>query len=445
MKKREHKGKRWKTFQNWFVNQGFHCFFLTVILVLAGGNQVQQMQATTISYYQESELEQLKKAHQNRNQSYIPEEAQPYTKKEQEEGVSEQQLELYAKAAALIDADSGRVLYGKDENTRYPMASTTKIMTCIYTIENSNLDDVVTVSAKAASQPKTRLGIREGEQYRMKDLLYALMLESCNDCAVAIAEHVSKSVDNFCREMTVKAQELGCTDTQFETPNGLDSQGHYTTAAELAKIGAYAIKNETFLTITNQASYSFQELTKGQKHTVHNKNAFLTMYEGAMGIKTGYTSKASYCFVGAVNRDCRTFVSVVLASGWYPKKTYKWQDTKKLMDYGVNQYQRVTLLRPSLCLEPIKVNKGIKKEVAITEQGSVRTLLKEGDVVDYRIDYSQTSLTAPVAKNQVVGYLSIYINGSEYKKIPLLTAETCKQWNYSWCLKQTLKRFFSVL
>lgn len=450
MKGKKAAGKRWHLFQEWFINQGLGCFFVTIILVLAGGNGIQQLNQRAVSYHKESEIEKIERKHKNLNQSYIPEEVNAYQKQKQDEKLEEGQkskekdMDLYAKAAALIDADSGRVLYGKDENTPYPMASTTKIMTCIYTIENSNLDDVVTISAKAAAQPKTRLGVRKGEQYQMKDLLYALMLESCNDCAVAIAEHVSGSVESFCQEMTAKARELGCANTQFETPNGLDSDGHYTTAAELARIGAYAIQNETFLTITNTSSYTFSEITKGGNHTVNNKNAFLKMYEGAIGVKTGYTSKASYCFVGAVNRDSRTFVTSVLASGWYPKKTYKWQDTKKLMDYGVNQYQTVNLLKPSVQFDKVKVKNGIKTEVAVMEQMQLRTMLRAGDRVDYQIEWLSQSLTAPVAKKQLAGYLIVTINGEKYRKIPLLTAEESDVWNYSWCLKQTLKRFFSA-
>lgn len=371
--------------------------------------------------------------------SCIPQAAKGYLENTNAGGQKE--LELYAKAAALIDGDSLRVLYEKDAHTRYPMASTTKIMTCLYTLEHSNLDDVVTVSKRASLQPKVHLGMQEGQQYRLQDLLYSLMLESHNDSAVAIAEHVGGSVEQFCKDMSAKARELGLKDTNFETPNGLDSDEHYTTAAELAMLGAYALRNETFVKIVNTKSYTFSELTKGGSHTVNNKNAFLTMYDGAIGIKTGFTSKASYCFVGAVQRDDRTFVSTVLASGWYPKKTYKWADTKKLMDYGVSGFQKVAVLKPCVLKERVKVAGGTKKQIQVQAQQSTSTLLRAGDQLSYKLTWLNGGLTAPVQKKQLAGYLLVYLNDSLYQKVPLLTLEGCRTFDYNWCLKNVLKRF----
>lgn len=369
------------------------------------------------------------------------EQAEGADKAEQSNEGKQKELELYAKAAALIDGDSLRVLYGKDADTRYPMASTTKIMTCLYTLEHSNPDDVVTVSSRAAAQPKVHLGMREGQQYRLQDLLYSLMLESHNDSAVAIAEHIGGSVEQFCLDMSAKAREMGLKDTNFETPNGLDSDGHYTTAKELAILGAYALRNETFVQIVNTKSYSFSELSKGGSHTVNNKNAFLTMYNGAIGIKTGFTSKASYCFVGAVRRDDRTFVSSVLASGWYPKKTYKWADTKKLMDYGVNGFQKVAVLKPCVLKERVKVSGGTKKRVQVQAQQSADTLLQVGDRLSYKLSWLDDGLAAPVKEKQLAGYLLVYLNNELYQKVPLLTIEGCQSFDYDWCLKKILNRF----
>jgi D-alanyl-D-alanine carboxypeptidase (penicillin-binding protein 5/6) len=249
-------------------------------------------------------------------------------------------------------------------------------------------------------------------------------------------------VEAFCQEMTVKARELGLSDTAFQTPNGLDANGHYTTAAELCKIGAYAIQNQDFLEITNTSSYAFTELTKGAQKQVSNKNAFLTMYDGAIGIKTGYTSKASYCFVGAVKRDGITLVSAVLASGWYPKKTYKWSDTRQLMDYGYNHYKSVKLLNPSAAVATVAVRQGIETDVTVGVQESVTTLLKSTDRISYEFDLRQ-ELTAPVSKDYVAGTLNIKINGAIYKKVALYTQESANAWNPRWVFRVTLLKFIS--
>ena len=203
---------------------------------------------------------------------------------------------LYAKSAVLMDGKSGRVLYGKNPDEVMAMASTTKIMTCIIALEYGNKDDIYTVSSYASSQPKVKLGAVTGEQYRMGDLLYSLMLESHNDAAVIIAEGVAGSVEAFTALMNQKAQELGCINTCFVTPNGLDAQGHHTTAAELARIMKYCLlespKKDEFLTITRTTSYTFSDLKKKRSISCQNHNALLSMMNGAVSGKTGFTGNA---------------------------------------------------------------------------------------------------------------------------------------------------------
>ena len=164
------------------------------------------------------------------------------------------------------------------------------------------------------------------------------MLESSNDVAVAIAEGIGGSVENFCNMMTAKAKELGALHTSYKTPNGLDADGHYTTAYDLALITRYALENEKFMEIINTKSYTFQELTANRSISVSNKNAFLNIYNGANGVKTGFTGQAGYCFVGSANQNGMELIAVVLACSWPPNKTYRWADTKKLMDYGFGHY-----------------------------------------------------------------------------------------------------------
>ena len=171
-----------------------------------------------------------------------------------------QENDLFAKSAILIDGDSNRVLYEKNAHERMANASTTKIMTCIVALENGKLADIAEFSEYATKMPKVKLGASKGSKYKIEDLLYSLMLESHNDTAVAIAEHIGGSVEGYAKMMNEKAKSLGLSDTNFVTPNGLDAENHYTTAYDLAIISSYAIKNKEFLKIINTKSYSFSDL-----------------------------------------------------------------------------------------------------------------------------------------------------------------------------------------
>ncbi len=375
---------------------------------------------------------------------------------------------LYATSACLYDAASGRVLYEKNAQTRLPMASTTKIMTLIVILENAKLDEIVQVSSNAARQPDVQLNINTGEQYYVKDLLYSLMLESHNDVAVALAEHVGGSVEGFCTMMNQKAAELGLTDTCFETPNGLDSENHFTTAVELAKIAAYALKNDDFIKITNTSSYRFNELTTGRSFTVSNKNRFLYMMEGAIGMKTGFTGRAGYCFVGALRRDGYELVSVVLASGWPPNKEYKWSDTKKLMNYGLEYFKQENIWKQS----EIYINGELRQETIIWEDystplsalcslvpdtlpvtdGAADTvfievqeteleedmLLAEWEDVKVKIEHLP-GLKAPINSGTVVGVLRAEVDGETREALEIRTAEDVERFDFSYCIRQILK------
>lgn len=354
---------------------------------------------------------------------------------------AEEPTNLYAKSALLMDAVSKRVLFEKNGYEVLPMASTTKIMTCIYVLENSDLDQIVTVSSNACNQPKVRLGMKEGEQYILKDLLYALMLESYNDCAVAIAEHVSGDVATFCEEMTNKAKDIGAYDTNFVTPNGLDAKEHYTTAYDLALITCYALKNPQFLEIINTSNYEFYEKSKGNKKTVYNRDAFLTQYEGAIGVKTGFTANAGYCFTGAAKREEKTLVSVVLACGWPPNKNYKWEDTKKLMNYGFTEYQTTKLNQDQIMLSQIPVKNNVKSDyLNLSISFEEQLLMKPEEQIVYKMNLPQV-LNAPVKENQKIGSISIYLDSEYYKDIPIYSINGVEEAKYEDCLELVFLKF----
>ena len=371
-------------------------------------------------------------------------------------------LKLYAKAAVLMDADSGRILYGKNENEALPMASTTKIMTCILALEYGNLDDVAEVSSYAAGMPKVKLYMKQGEKYRLGDLLYSLMLESHNDSAVAIAETVGGSVEEFAAMMNRKASDIGCYDTYFITPNGLDAtvndtgRIHSTTAADLAKIMAYCVNiskaKDQFLEITRTRQYSFTDLSGQRSFTCNNHNSFLGMMNEALSGKTGFTNKAGYCYVGAIESEGRIFTVALLACGWPNNRNYKWSDMKKLAEYGMANYEYRDIYEEKT-FDDIPVINGIAGENATPyenayvgvsaekpEGGSLRYLLGDEDKVEVKTDIKK-QLEAPVEAGEKVGSISYYLNGELIKAYPIVTTDEVVRTNYWYVLRYILKLY----
>lgn len=327
-----------------------------------------------------------------------------------------EKLSLNARAAVLMDADSGRILYGKEADSVYPMASTTKIMTLIVALENNEPDKIVTASSYAASMPKVHLGVQAGERYRMEDLYYAMMLESFNDAAVMIAEGTAGSVEAFAKMMNEKAVSLGCSQTYFITPNGLDAADekgvHSSTAADMARIMRYVIENEEFLKITQTADYHFSDCDGKRSFTVHNKNALLTMMDGVLSGKTGYTADAGYCYVCAVQKGDRTFIVSLLGSGWPPHKGYKWADVQTLLNYGDKNYSYQTIdISKEVPDKQIYVMDGAQDFVSVrAEQTNYRLLLNAEDEI-HVVSALPGQLAAPVSAGQPVGSIQVFVNG----------------------------------
>jgi D-alanyl-D-alanine carboxypeptidase (penicillin-binding protein 5/6) len=360
---------------------------------------------------------------------------------------AEEPTDLYARSAVLMDADTGRILFEKNGQEKLPMASTTKIMTLLVTLENADLDGIVEVSSYAASMPDVQLNIRAGEKYRLYDLCYSLMLESHNDTAVAIAEHVGGSVEGFAAMMNQKARDLGCYDTYFITPNGLDASDdrgtHSTTAADLARIMRCCMQNETFLTITRASSWSFCDLDGTRNFTVNNKNAFLNMMDGALTGKTGFTGNAGYCYVGALERDGKRLIAVVLACGWPNHKTWKWSDTQKLMNYGLTDFQKKSVGETELRTEPVRIQNGQKDWVATTVKPEILELLM-ADTDNFTIKVEQMeSLEAPVKAGTIVGSVSYLLNGKILKIFPICLTEEVEAVDYFWCMKKIFCNFLT--
>lgn len=369
----------------------------------------------------------------------------------------EEPSELHALSAVLMDGDSGRVLYEKDGKTPLANASTTKVLTCIVALESSPGDDYVQVSRNAASQPEVRLGLQKGEQYYLEDLLYSLMLKSHNDTAVAIAEHCGGTVEGFARMLNRKAKQIGCKDTYFITPNGLDAQDendkHHTTAEDLALIMRYAIKNKTFLHISQTRDYTFSEITGKRTFSVHNANALLDMMDGVLAGKTGYTSQAGYCYVCAWEEEGKTFVVSLLGCGWPNHKTYKWSDTKKLLSYGAYNYDYETYWQEPhtskiLVTDGVENMQNIGEKVYLRGKCSVTSedrekeiLLKKGEAVTCKTEIPQ-KVSAPVLKGEKLGRIAYYLDGKLIDFYPVYAERSVEKISLKWYTEKVFHDFF---
>lgn len=421
---------------------------------------------------------------------------------------------LYAKYAVLLDGDTGRVLYGKNEETAAPMASTTKIMTCILALEYAPPEMKCVTSPYAASMPDVQLNAVSGEIFSLNDLLYSLMLKSHNDTAVIIAENVALyylynissedyakkvpsleslglsaedysfifdtnasennsddtshyllktlSTENskmlvhlFASLMNEKARQLGCENTYFITPNGLDAQDetgvHSTTPKDLAVIMSYCIKNTDFLSVTQARNHSFtsSKITDNgsvsssyKSYSVSNANAFLDMYDNIISGKTGFTGDAGYCYICAYQCDGRTFIVALLACGWPNNKNYKWKDAKKLLDYGRANYFPASILDPDFALEDIQIEDAVPGTLSLktANNDGFTALLCSNDKVNVSVRL-KSGLCAPVLENEQVGEVCVYINDNKFYSVPIIAGNTVRKKTYFFYLKNLINQY----
>lgn len=319
---------------------------------------------------------------------------------------------LSAQSAVLLEADSGAVICEKNANTRLPMASTTKIMTALVALELSKPDAVICVDGRAVGTEGSSIYLCEGEELTLEELLYALMLESANDAAVAIAIGISGSEEAFVDEMNRKATSLGLSDTHFANPHGLDAEAHYTTANELAVITRAALQNSLFKTIvsTRKTTISHQE-TDGVRLLV-NHNKMLRQYDGCIGVKTGYTQKSGRCLVSAAERNGVTVIAVTIDS------PDDWNDHTKLLDYGFAHYRRVELCPADFRFYlPVVGGKESYAILGIQQSLSVTLPLSAG-VIEQRLECPR-HLFAPVKEGAICGQMLFLCdtNGDGVKEI----------------------------
>ena len=331
-----------------------------------------------------------------------------------------QALSLSAQSAVLIDARDGRVLYEKDADTPRPMASTTKIMTAVVALESCDVSEIIEIADEAVGVEGSSIYLQKGEHMTLLELLYALLLQSANDAAVAIAVGVGGSVGNFADMMNEKATSLGLTSTHFENPNGLDADGHVTTARELALLTAYALKNPIFAEIVA----TYKRKISGPNGTVRlvvNHNKLLNMYDGCVGVKTGFTKKSGRCLVSAACRESLTLVSVTLSA------PDDWRDHTAMLNYGYENYCCEILCDEGGFIEALPVVGGVQDSLLCANCDYVAaTLPRDHGEITVDVQLPQM-IYAPVSAGDIVGHVTYKCDGKVIGETDIKAAYNIEQ------------------
>ena len=316
-----------------------------------------------------------------------------------------------AKSAVLIEYHTGKVLYAKNADKQLPMASTTKIMTALLALEEGNLEDMVTISRRAANVEGSSMYLREGEKISLSDLLIGLMLSSGNDAALAIAEHMAGNEAAFADRMTKKAKEMGCINTQFKNASGLPNDEHYTTALELALITGKALENEKFREIVSTKS------AKAGGRTLSNHNKMLSLYEGAIGVKTGFTKKAGRTLVSAANRGGVELIAVTLNA------PDDWTDHTNILNYGFSQMERRQIVAKGDRASSVSVLNGAPNNapVLFAEDVFLSVLKTAKTEIKYSV---RNDISAPIEKGEEAGRAEIFLDGVKMGETPLIIGES---------------------
>ena len=340
--------------------------------------------------------------------------------------------DVSARACVVIEAESGRVLYQKNAQERLPMASTTKIITALVALEQGNREDVVKISSSAAGTEGSSMYLESGETMTLEELLYGLMLASGNDAAVAIAEHFG-GIDAFVTLMNEKAEQIGAKNSHFSNPNGLPDESHYSTAADMAKITAYALKNPDFARIVATKSYRIAGEGKAYPRSLTNHNKLLSMYDGCIGVKTGFTKVAGRCLVSAAKRNNMTLICVTLNA------PNDWNDHSNLYDHLFDTYQIEEYVYVETILGEIPVSGSDILTLPFAALESFSYPLCEGETLTGKFTLPE-SVAAPIEAGMQCGQLEVQLGTTTVKTLPLVVkGDAKKQW-----IPETIKRGFRL-
>ena len=356
------------------------------------------------------------------------------------------EVNLNSEAAILVEISTGRIIYEKNSTKKLYPASTTKILTAILVIENCNLNDLVTVRQSALDNIPTgyvTCNLQVGEELSVKDLLYALMIPSANDAAYVLAEHVAGSVDNFSVMMNDKAREIGCKTTHFVNPNGIHDDSHYSTAYDLYLLANYAMKNETFRNLVAATEYTLPATEKYPNedrilkttNELLNKNSRNYYYKNAIGIKTGYTSKAGNCLVATSSRDGLEFIAVVLNGGTTEDGlNSRYVDSKKLFEYAYDNFTLTKIIEKGSVVQTLEVEKGTKEtkflDLVIDE---TITVVNNKSIDMNRVIPEITlkeMIEAPISAGDTIGTIKYKVDDIEYSA-KLLAKTNVERVDYS--------------
>ena len=315
-----------------------------------------------------------------------------------------------AKAAVLINGDTGEIIYSYNENEKLPMASTTKIMTALILCENADLSEEITVTADMLKVEGSSMGLLAGDRVTYHDLLYGMMLASGNDAANVTAVSIAGSVEKFAEMMNRRAEELGLKNTHFVTPSGLDADGHYTTAYDLALLAAFALKNEDFAKAASSKSAVLNYGNPPYRRTLTNHNKLLSSFEGAIGVKTGFTKKSGRCLVSAAERDGKTAVAVTL------NDPDDWDDHAELLEYGLEQIKQTRYSPPTSCYNVPVIGSADEYIEIFIEPYTVNTLETADISCTVRLPHF---VYAPVAEGDVIGSAEYRMNEEVIGSVPL--------------------------
>ncbi len=319
------------------------------------------------------------------------------------------ELAVSAKAAILMHADSGRVLYEKNADEHMLIASTTKIMTAIVVLEHCELDDLVEVDSRSAGIEGSSMYLKAGESYTVEDLLYGLLLVSGNDAASALALHVADSMEEFAELMNAKAAELGMTESSFKNAHGLDEEGHYSTARDMAKLAAYCMGNEDFARIAGTVSHTVGE------QTLVNHNRLLREYDGCLGLKTGYTMAAGRTLVTCAERDGARYVCVTL------NDPDDWDDHKALYDWAFANYSFAEVIPAGLSYE-VPLISGAEMTAQAETEGAAYALIQNGESYDMELELPAFAF-APIAEGERAGRAAACSDGQEIASVRIVYSE----------------------
>jgi D-alanyl-D-alanine carboxypeptidase (penicillin-binding protein 5/6) len=341
-----------------------------------------------------------------------------------------------ARSAVVIEQGSRRVLFEKNARERLPMASTTKIMTALVALENGDLSDVVQVSPEAAKVPGSSIYLKAGEELTLEQLLYGLMLQSGNDAATAIAQHIGGSAEGFLAMMNERAARLGLSDTHFASVCGLDAPGHYTSAYDLAVITAAAFDNADFRRIVATKSIYVPYDGLPNSRFLRNKNRILWSFEGANGVKTGYTGDAGRCFVGSAEREGMQLIAVVLNCG------PMFEEASALMDDAFAQYDMVPVVEPRVALGQVPTGEGISGAVRYGAPQKVALPLDGEERMRVCTHLGLCAKPeAPVADGQLLGEGRVILDGQVLAAFPVVSLEADERKTYFWYVKRAIEEF----